>query len=72
MILRPSQDSSKRYGHGIKVNKIELLNETEYQETELEEIYPNWSKNILATHTINSIGDLTIIDGLHRTKFFNG
>ena len=70
MLLRPSQDSSKRYGYGMKINQIKILNESDYKEIEVDGIYPNWSKNIIATHTINSAGDLTVIDGNIRNRVF--
>jgi hypothetical protein len=70
IILRPSQDSSKRYGYGVKINEIKKLSETEYEEIEVDSIYPNWNKNIIATHTINNSVDLTVIDGLIRSRFF--
>ena len=68
--MRPSQDSSKRYGYGVKINEIKKLSETEYEEIEVDSIYPNWNKNIIATHTINNSVDLTVIDGLIRSRFF--
>jgi hypothetical protein len=69
VILRPSQDSSKRYGYGIKINEIKKLSETEYEEIEVDSIYPDWSRNIIATHTVNNVDDLTVIDGLIRSRF---
>ena len=70
IIIRPSQDSSKRYGHGMRFNEIKILNENEYEEIEIGRVYPDWNKNIIATHTFNSAGNLTIIDGIFRAKLF--
>jgi len=69
IIIRPSQDSSKRYGHGMRFNEIKILNENEYEEIDIGRVYPDWNKNIIATHTFNSAGNLTIIDGVFRAKF---
>ena len=69
-IIRPSQNSSLRYGYGIKLNEIKILNENEYEEIEIDSIEPNWDSKILGTHTINNSGNLSIIDGiLKRRKF---
>jgi len=67
-LIRPSQKSSLRYGHGTYFNEIEVINENEYREKEVGSIIPKWDKNIGGTHTYNQVGDLTIIDawGLRR------
>jgi folate-dependent phosphoribosylglycinamide formyltransferase PurN len=71
MILRPSQDNSKKYGYGMKMNEIRVLNENEYEEIEVGAIQPNWNRKVIATHTFNSAGNLTLIDGVVRRKFFD-
>ena len=65
-LYRPSQDSSKRYGYGIRINQIKVLNEYEYQEEEISFIEPNWDRRVMAVHTINHEKQLTIIDGMLR------
>jgi len=71
VIYRPSQDCSKGYGYGIKLNQIDKLNEIEYQEHEITAVYPNWDKRLKGIHTINYDGGLTIIDGKRfRFRFF--
>ena len=67
-LYRPSQNSSKHYGYGIKINKVEKLTETEYKETVIDSIVPGWEKKILSTHTINSVDKLTIIDALMKRR----
>ena len=69
-ILRPSQNCSKRYGYGIKINEIKTLNDAEYEEIEVDSIEPNWDNDIKATHTINYHGNLTVIDGVLRRNRF--
>ena len=69
-IIRPSQNSSKRYGSRININEIRILNENEYEEIEIDSIEPNWDKQIMATHTFNNAGNLTVIDGVLRRKRF--
>ncbi len=67
-ILRPSQNSSNRYGFGIKINEIKTLNKYEYEEIEIESIEPNWDNQIVGTHTFNNAKNLTVIDGIMRRK----
>ena len=66
LIIRPSQDNSKRYGHRISFNEIKILNKDYYEEIDVGFITPDWKKNIIATHTFNNQGNLTIIDGIIR------
>ncbi|MEJ7627085.1 MAG: hypothetical protein WKF35_09490 [Ferruginibacter sp.] len=67
---RPSQDCSRHYGRGININRIILLNENEYVEETIQNMYSNWEKSISSIHTINFAGDLTIIDGqTRRSKY---
>ena len=61
-LFRPSQDSSRRYGYGLRLNRILTLSTTEYAETCEETLLPPRGRNILATHTLNFAGDWTIID----------
>jgi hypothetical protein len=61
---RPAQDCSARYGHSIVINEIKHLDLDSFVETEVSRITPGWTKNLLATHTINADGGLTVIDGL--------
>jgi len=67
-LYRPSQNSAKRYGYGMNINEVTELNEKSYQENTVQSIYPNWEKDILATHTLNNIGRLTVIDALLRRR----
>jgi len=67
-LFRPSQNSAKRYGYGIKINKIIELSSTDYKELTIQDISPNWSKDLLSTHTINNVGKLTIIDALIKRR----
>jgi hypothetical protein len=68
IIYRPAQDSSKRYGYGMKIKEIVEIDENNYREIEVQSIYPNWEKNLLATHSLNNSGRLTIIDALIKRR----
>ncbi len=67
-LIRPSQDSSRRYGYALKFNRIDNLSENEYEETNVTSFFPRGGK-ILATHTFNQAGEMTVIDAIiRRTK----
>lgn len=69
-LYRPSQNGSKCYGYGMKINEVLELTETNYQENNVDSITPDWDKNLIATHTINSVGNLTVIDALMKRRKF--
>jgi hypothetical protein len=69
-LYRPSQDCSKRYGYGLKLNRIVKLDEHHYEEVCVHSIEPTWERKIVATHTYNFTGQLTILDAvLERSRF---
>jgi len=63
-IYRPSQNCGKHYGYGMQIQEIITLTENDYKEEHVQSIYPNWSKDLVSTHTINNSGRLTVIDAL--------
>lgn len=69
-IYRPSQDCSERYGRAMKISQITQLSETEYEETLVGEIEPNWSQRLLATHTINFDSPAFILDACEKARRF--
>lgn len=66
-LIRPSQDSSKRYGYALNFNRITSLSETDYAEVLEAEFTPAHSK-YLATHTFNHAGEMTVIDAVLRRR----
>jgi len=62
MLYRPSQVSVPRYGYALRLNRIDRLTSTEYAETSVKTLVPPRGRNILATHTFNTLGDLAVID----------
>jgi len=67
-IIRPSQNSSVRYGQALVLNKITCLTEQEYGEVKLDQVDPSWCPGNLCCHTYNFNGDLEVIDGLLTNK----
>ncbi|KAB5491519.1 MULTISPECIES: hypothetical protein [Flagellimonas] len=67
-LIRPSQNCAKHYGHGMQLQMIKVLTKEDYQEINLQSIYPNWEKDLVSTHTINQTGKLTVIDALVKRR----
>jgi hypothetical protein len=59
---RPAQDCSGRYGAAIVVNRITRLDEKAFAEEEVGRLLPSWRPDLVATHTLNAAGGLTVID----------
>jgi glycosyltransferase involved in cell wall biosynthesis len=72
VLYRPAQDCSKRYGYATVINKVTKMNPDEYSEEEISRITPGWHKEIIGTHTLNSVDDLTVIDCLVKRSIFSG
>ncbi len=65
IIYRPSQDSSRTYGGEIVIQRIDLLTEEDFSESEINRIQPahlqrKYSKGC---HTLSSLGKRTLVDG---------
>lgn len=67
-LLRPAQNCSKHYGYGITINRIERIDPNCFVEEEVSRILPEWQKNIVGTHTLNTADDLTVIDCLMKRR----
>jgi hypothetical protein len=68
-LYRPAQDSSRRYGYGMSINKVVRLTPDEFREEEVSKLLPQWRKDLRGTHTLNICEDLTVIDCLiHRRR----
>jgi hypothetical protein len=65
---RPAQDCSARYGHSIVIHEVVRITPDEFVETQVSRIEPAWTDHLLATHTINADGALTVIDGQQLRK----
>jgi hypothetical protein len=65
-VYRPAQDSSGRYGYAISINRVMQLDHDQFREEHVSTILPNWSKDVLATHTISIAGELTVVDFLRK------
>jgi hypothetical protein len=66
-LIRPSQDSSRRYGYALSFNRITRLDENEYAEEAVSTFKPAGGR-MLATHTFNQAGGLTVLDAIIRRR----
>jgi len=60
--IRPSQNCDGLYGRGFSFNKIIKINESEYEEEQIEYFEPEWDSNIIGIHTFNSEDSCVVID----------
>lgn len=71
-LIRPAQNSAKTYGGSIVLNEIVELNENNYSERKIDEIFPDsTSKYKQALHTFTYKGDQILIDGKRVTFIFD-
>ncbi len=61
-LVRPSQDSSIRYGYALNLNRITRLTVNEYEEELMEKLEPPKDGDILGVHTYNFSGDIAVMD----------
>lgn len=63
-LVRPSQDSLKRYGGHIELKEIIKLNPIEYEERLCETILPDWLDMDDGCHTINVENNFVVLDAI--------
>ncbi len=61
-LIRPAQDCSRGYGYAVQLHRVEVLSETDYQESLLATVTPNWIPGSKGVHTFNQNADLRVID----------
>jgi hypothetical protein len=64
-LYRPTQSA---YGEAVLIYKIDRINAREFEETHVSTIQPRWTDHLIGTHTFNTAGGLTVIDGLRRRR----
>ncbi|MEG0197443.1 MAG: hypothetical protein RR676_09625, partial [Acinetobacter sp.] len=63
-LVRPSQDSLKRYGGNIELKEILELSPTAYKEQLLEVVLPDWKAEDDGCHTINAEENFVVLDAI--------
>ena len=62
MPVRPSQDCSRQYGYGLRLNEITELSSSSYQEREIGYVTPDWSPDVYGVHHICVHDTVTVMD----------
>ncbi|MBL7719577.1 MAG: hypothetical protein JNL72_12120, partial [Flavipsychrobacter sp.] len=65
---RPSQVCAPYYGWGLLVNRVNLLNESDYSEQQAAKMVPDSRLKIAGIHTYTQVGGICVIDALKDTK----
>lgn len=65
---RPSQNCADHYGYGFNLARIETLTPEAYREEIVTRVLPDWSPDLVSTHTFNRAGDLHVIDAQWRRR----
>jgi hypothetical protein len=68
VLLRPAQDGSRRYGGAVVLNRVDLLSPTEYRETPVERIEPDWMPGLEGTHTYTFDSRYECLDGIRHVR----
>ena len=63
LLIRPSQDCSRGYGKAVVLNRVDALSASEYRETAVERIEPNWLRGLEGTHTYTFDSRYECLDG---------
>ena len=72
-LYRPSQDCSRTYGGGIVINRVIRLTPTVFEEEQVAVVkYDSNYPYTDGTHTISSIGNITIVDGKRSVFILSG
>lgn len=67
-LYRPAQDCAKTYGDKLVINRVDQLSPVSFKETVVKSFDPiKNSKFNKALHTLNTLDDITIIDGKRFT-----
>jgi hypothetical protein len=65
--IRPAQNDAETYGRSITLNRIVRLTSQAFQEEALAELLPDPGGAFpLGLHTIQGVGDITLVDGKRR------
>ena len=67
-IYRPSQDGSCKYGYATNINEITALTETQYAETTVQKILPEWNDKVTGTHNLDFTQEIAVIDATERRR----
>ncbi|MEL7310225.1 MAG: hypothetical protein AAFN07_01830 [Pseudomonadota bacterium] len=70
-LIRPTQDSTFRYGYGLNFMEITELSEDAYSEVLLEHVPPDNATRAIGIHTYAELGQISYVDELFRRARWN-
>jgi hypothetical protein len=65
-ILRMAQSNSRNYGESLVMCRVDKLSQSEYEESLLRVIEPNWDARVVGTHHYAAADDLVVMDANKR------
>jgi len=68
LLIRPSQDCSDAYGQSVVLNRVDALSPSDYSETPVDRIEPNWLRGIERTHTYTFDSRYECLDGYRQVR----
>ncbi|MFV5453753.1 hypothetical protein [Acinetobacter towneri] len=66
-LIRPSQDSLKRYGGSLDLNIVSTLSPTQYAEKFFKKLDSEWHPEDNGCHTFNFNGNFVVMDAIRET-----
>jgi hypothetical protein len=69
-LIRPAQDCALTYGHAVTFNRIDVMTPSDYAETVIGRLDPDWSPRLSATHTYGFNSRFEVVDGNRPRRRF--
>lgn len=67
-LIRPGQDCARVYGEAVILNRVDVLSPSEYRETPVDRIEPDWLTGVERTHTYTFDSRYECLDGYRRVR----
>jgi hypothetical protein len=67
-LIRPGQDCARVYGEAVILNRVDVLSPSEYRETPVDRIEPDWLTGVERTHTYTFDSRYECLDGYRHVR----
>jgi hypothetical protein len=67
-LIRPGQDCARRYGKAVVLNRVDVLSPSDYRETPVDRIEPDWFTGVERTHTYTFDSRYEYLDGYRHVR----
>lgn len=68
VLIRPSQDCARAYGEAVVLNRVDVLSPSDYRETPVDRIEPDWLTGVERTHTYTFDSRYECLDGYRHVR----